>query len=211
MERANGARAICYIDAGAVEKDRSDYPRFVEWDRAHGHSLIGKPYPGFPDENYANINNDRGQRDFLLSLQRPASAYAHRRASTASSSTSSMPTRDGRSATGWDISAATQLGYNRALADLAHRHGLSAALKNDLSQIPELVSWFDYAVNEQCLQYAECGNLALFVRAGKPVFQVEYGRPPSRFRPKANTIWNFNAIKKGADAQLTDLPYTPCR
>ena len=208
---ANGARAICYVDAGGIEKGRPDYRRFAEWDDAHGHSLIGKPYPGFPDESYANINNDRGQRDFLLDAQGARVRACARAGFDGVEFDVVNAYEDGRAVTGWSISATTQLEYNRALADLAHRHGLSAALKNDLGQIPRLVSWFDYAVNEQCFQYAECGNLALFVSAGKPVFQVEYSRPPSRFCPKATTTWNFNAIKKGGDARLTDLPYTPCR
>ena len=41
--------------------------------------------------------------------------------------------------------------YNRWLADQAHRRGLSVGLKNDLGQIPELLSQFDWAINEQCL------------------------------------------------------------
>ncbi|MGI8332739.1 endo alpha-1,4 polygalactosaminidase [Actinomadura scrupuli] len=208
---AGGARAICYVDAGGIEKGRPDYRRFVEWDDAHGHSLIGKPYPGFPDERYANINNDRGQRDFLLAAQGARVRACARAGFDGVEFDVVNAYEDGRAVTGWDISAATQLEYNRALAGLAHRHGLSVALKNDLSQIPQLVSSFDYAVNEQCFQYAECGNLALFISAGKPVFQVEYSRPPSRFCPQATATWHFNSIKKGGDARLTDQPYTPCR
>jgi hypothetical protein len=208
---AGGARAICYVDAGGIEKGRPDHRRYVEWDEAHGHSLIGRPYPGFPDENYANINNDRGQRDFLLGVQEDRVRACARAGFDGVEFDVVSAYEDGRAVTGWTISAATQLTYNRALADLAHRHGLSVALKNDLAQIPELVSWFDYAVNEQCFQYGECENLSLFVRAGKPVFQVEYGRPPARFCPQADTAWNFNAIWKGPGTDLGALPYTPCR
>lgn len=78
--------------------------------------------------------------------------------------------------------------------------------------IKPLVGSFDYAINEQCFQYSECDDLKEFVQAGKPVFQVEYNKAASSFCPKANSaVWNFNSIKKGADAELSDTPYTPCR
>jgi len=33
---------------------------------------------------------------------------------------------------------------------------------------------FDFAVNEQCNEYSECGGYAAFTSAGKPVFNAEY-------------------------------------
>ena len=33
---------------------------------------------------------------------------------------------------------------------------------------------FDFAVNEQCHQYQECGRYRDFIAAGKPVFNAEY-------------------------------------
>ena len=58
-----------------------------------------------------------------------------------------------------------------------------------------LLPYFDYAVNEQCLQYRECGKLAPFVAAGKPVFEVEYQLDPARFCGRANAL-NFNSLQK---------------
>ena len=92
--------------------------------------------------------------------------------------------------TGWHITARNQLVFDRALARIAHRNGLSVALKNDLGQVPKLEPRFDYAINEQCFQYHECTNnpapgYRAFTRAGKAVFQVEYQIPPSRFCGKA--------------------------
>src|SRR5581483_9099351 len=62
----------------------------------------------------------------------------------------------GRRVTGWRITYDTQLAYNLALAQMAHEDGLAVALKNDGGQIPDLVSSFDFAINEQCFQYHEC-------------------------------------------------------
>jgi len=47
-------------------------------------------------------------------------------------------------------------------------------LKNDLDQINDLVTYYDFAVNEQCFQYNECDTLQPFIAAGKPVFSAEY-------------------------------------
>ena len=75
---------------------------------------------------------------------------------------------------GFALSAADQLDYNRFLAREAHALGLTIALKNDLLQIPALVSSFDLAINEQCHVYQECQLLTPFVQAGKPVLNIEY-------------------------------------
>jgi hypothetical protein len=95
----------------------------------------------------------------------------------------------------------------RALANQAHRRGLSAFLKNDLGQVKALVPYFDAALNEQCFQYSECGRLRPFVEAGKPVVGVEYGLAVGEFCPRANAL-NFNFLKKKLSL---DAWRVPCR
>ncbi|MFI6324441.1 endo alpha-1,4 polygalactosaminidase [Nonomuraea sp. NPDC050556] len=212
---ANGGHAICYVDAGGIENFRPDYQEAVDWDNAHNHQLIGKPYPGFENEFYANINNNVGQRDFMLSRIEKRVALCDQLGFDAVEFDVVNTYEDGQATTGWNISAATQLVYNKALAAIAHDHGMSVALKNDLSQISDLVSFFDFAINEQCIQYSECGDYSQFTSAGKAVFQVEYtmngnsdtagGRCAT-----ANTL-NFNSIHKNKDATLFSQPYRPCR
>jgi len=51
---------------------------------------------------------------------------------------------------------------------------LAIGLKNDLAQIPQLVQWFDFAVNEQCHQFEECDELDPFISANKAVLNIEY-------------------------------------
>lgn len=208
---ARGARAICYVDAGSIETFRPDYRRYVRWDRAHGRSLIGKPFSArFPDELWANINNDRGQRRFLLRMIDARVAKCARAGFDGVEFDVVNAWEEGRRVTGWRIGYRTQLVFNRALARIAHRHGLSAGLKNDLPQIPDLVSSFEFAINESCFRYRECDNLLRFVESGKPVFQVEYGRPLASFCPAANAD-GFNSILKARDLSLRGEPYTPCR
>jgi len=76
--------------------------------------------------------------------------------------------------TGFDFTDDDQLAFNRWLAEGAHERGLGVALKNDLGQIPDLVAWFDFAVNEECFQFDECDLLAPFVDAGKAVLAIDY-------------------------------------
>ena len=109
-------------------------------------------------------------------------------------------------ASGFPLTYQDQLVYNRMLADLAHQAGLSVGLKNDLDQVTDLVNTFDFAVNEQCNQYSECGMLTPFIQAGKPVFQVEYKLTTASFCP-ADLLAKFSGIKK----QLAlDASITPC-
>ena len=77
-------------------------------------------------------------------------------------------------ASGFTLSFEDQLAYNRQIANEAHRRGLAVGLKNDLDQIPGLVAYFDFAVNEQCFEYAECDALSAFIDAGKAVLNAEY-------------------------------------
>jgi len=76
--------------------------------------------------------------------------------------------------TGFKITAADQLAYNRMLARMAHGRGLLVGLKNDTDQARALVPNFDFAVVEQCFRYTECGRYSPFVAAGKVVLAIEY-------------------------------------
>ncbi|MEA2440978.1 MAG: hypothetical protein QOH76_2402, partial [Thermoleophilaceae bacterium] len=100
---------------------------------------------------------------------------------------------------GFPLKAADQLRFNRYLARAAHARGLAAGLKNDLGQVPKLARSFDFAVNEQCFQYAECGVLNRhFVRRGKPVFHIEYQLKPRQFCPRSRKL-GFSSLYKRLD------------
>jgi hypothetical protein len=203
---AQGGHAICYIDAGGAETFRPDFPLYESFDASCGGCLFGRPVSGFRDEFWVNINNDQGQRDFLLGRM---SARLDRCVANGFDGVEMDVVDEFSNRTGLPISADTQLLYNTALANLAHAKGLTVALKNDVEQVPELAPYFDYAINEQCQQYDECGNYTTsFVDAGKAVFEVEYKLKATRFCPPANAE-NRNAIRKTYD--LFDVPWTPCR
>lgn len=157
--RADGRVVICYFSAGSFEDWRDDAGDFPE-------EAIGRQLDGWPDERWVDTTNS-GVRDVMatrldLAVTRgcdgvePDNVTAH------------------TNATGFGITANEQLDYNRWLADQAHERGLSVALKNDLEQIPELLDWFDFAVNEECMHWEECAANTPFVDAGKAVLHTEY-------------------------------------
>jgi len=107
---------------------------------------------------------------------------------------------------GLGLTANDQLEYNKYLAQQAHARGLSIGLKNDLDQVKALVSYFDWALNEQCNQYGECGTLTPFVQAGKAVFGVEYSGSVGSFCSNMNNqkfSWLLKSLSLGA-------PLTQC-
>lgn len=94
-----------------------------------------------------------------------------------------------------------QLVYNRMLADLAHDLGISIGLKNDVDQLDDLVDHFDWALNEQCFEYNECGGYEVFVERGKAVFGVEYEGSASIFCPVAKSM-QLSWLKKKLDLNV---------
>ena len=202
---AAGAHAVCYLDAGTDEPFRPDHGLYVSFDQSCGGCLFGKAVHGFTEEHWLDLNDTQGQRTFILG--RVAARLARCRA--AGFDAVEFDNVEGYSNdTGRPISEATQLLFNTALANMAHANGLTAALKNDLEQVPELLSYFDMVVNEQCQEFQECGALDPFVAAEKAVFQVEYSVAPTGFCPQANAAGR-SAAKKTVD--LFDTPWTPCR
>src|SRR5438067_1154653 len=63
---AQGGKGICYIDAGGAESFRPDYPAYNTFNTNCGGCLFGSPVGGFRNEFWLNINNDQGQRTFIL-------------------------------------------------------------------------------------------------------------------------------------------------
>jgi len=201
----NGGHVLCYVSAGTYEPFRPDAQDYVDFDQACGNCLIGKPVAGFRDEHWLDIRDDQGQRTFILSKL----AARVDRCKTDGFDAVEFDNVEGyANSSGFPLSDGDQLVFNTSVANLAHARGLTAALKNDLGQVTELVPYFDMAVNEQCQQFDECAALDPFIGAGKAVFQVEYEVQPSGFCAAANAA-NRSAIAKTVD--LFDRPWTSCR
>jgi hypothetical protein len=208
---AAGKRAICYVQAGTAERFRPDYEQFTAFDAACGGCLIGKPFSAvFPNEYWVNVSNDDGQIAFLLGVVEARVALCDAAGFDGVEFDVVDAYAQGAAVTGFAIAAETQLAYDQELANLAHRYGLTAALKNNLGQRTDLLPYFDYAVNEQCHEFDECGDYAAWIAAGKAVFAVEYRIGRRRFCGEANAA-GFGAIKKARSFSLFAKPWKPCR
>jgi len=106
--------------------------------------------------------------------------------------------------TGFPLTAADQLKYNRFLADTARKLGLGVALENDIRQSGEMAQAYDWAIfetdrddNSKCLYGTGCHGFDPFVKAKKAVMVVDYGGF-GRFCKIANRD-SFNGIRKHED------------
>jgi hypothetical protein len=157
--KAAGRRVVCYFSAGSAEDWRSDFAGFAAAD-------LGNPLDGWPGERWLDTRSASVRTVMSARLDLARAKGCDGVEPDNMDAYTNQP--------GFSLTADTQLDYNRFIADEAHRRGLAVGLKNDVDQLAALEPWFDFAVNEQCHQYDECGGYAVFTAKGKPVFNAEY-------------------------------------
>jgi hypothetical protein len=181
---ANGSGAICYISVGSWENWRPDKGRFPK-------RVLGRDYHGWPGEKWLDIRD----LDALAPIMGTRMDVCKQKGFDAVE----PDNMDGyQNRTGFKISYAQQLRYNKFLADAAHERGLAIAMKNDPDQVTDLVDHFDFAITEDCFDGKWCHMMSPFVDANKAVLAAEYtdtGARLSRFCPKAQSL-GFDAILK---------------
>lgn len=188
-ETKTGRKVVCYISAGSYEDWRPDAAQFPA-------SVLGANLDEWPGERWLDIRQYGGPLGQVMRARMDM-------CKTKGFDAIEFDNVDGyTNETGFPLTAAHQIAYNAWLANEAHARGLSVGLKNDIAQIPQLLPYFDWALNEQCWQYGECttgqnGDYGYdqFVGAGKAVFTVEYELGTSKFCAKSNAQ-NFNSLRK---------------
>jgi hypothetical protein len=189
---ASGRRAVCYLSAGTYEPNRPDSGTFSA-------DVLGGTVAGWPNERWLDIR----RLDVLGPIMEKRLDLCR-----AKGFDGVEPDNvDGYSnSTGFPLTAADQLAYNRFLVRAAHARGLSIGMKNDLGQAAELQPDYDWALNEECFQNGECDLLRPFAAAGKAVFNVEYALDTSAFCPQAQAL-GFMSMRKSLSL---DASRTPC-
>lgn len=177
---ALGRRAVCYFSAGSYEGWRPDAAQFPA-------AVLGRSN-GWPGERWLDIR----RIDLLAPIMRARLQLCADKGFDAVEADNV----DGyTNKTGFPLTAADQLAYNRWLAGEAHARGLAIGLKNDPDQAAILAVSFEFSVAEQCFQYKECAKLTPFVTAGKAVFDIEYKGAPAFFCAQAGAL-GLTALKK---------------
>jgi hypothetical protein len=186
-----GRKVICYVEVGAAEDFRPDYGQWPP-------GLLGRSN-GWPGERWLDI-----RRPQLLApvLTKRLDMCRDKGFDAVEPDLMDAYAND----TGFPITAADQLAFNRYVAELAHARGLSVALKNDVDQVPQLVDAFDFSIDEECYQYAECTGLTPFISAGKAVPHVEYTAATGAFCPVTARL-GFSSMRKN---KTLDVARWPC-
>jgi hypothetical protein len=186
--KANGRRVVCYFSAGTSENWRSDYSRFTAADK--GSSVSGWAGENWLDTRSANVREIMKSR-LDLAVSRGCDGVE-------------PDNVDGyTNKPGFPLTSATQLDYNRFLATEARNRGLAVALKNTVDLLSQLEPYFDFAVNEQCNEYNECGGYSVFTSKGKPVFNAEYA---SKWKTDATARASLCAVNRAANIRTLVLP-----
>lgn len=176
-----GRRVICYVSAGSHEPFRADARRFPR-------RVIGRRIAGFPDERWLDIR----RIDLLAPILRDRFEACRRKGFDAVE----PDNVDGYSnRSGFPLTAADQLAFNRWVAGTVRSMGMAVGLKNDPEQVRRLVGDFDFAVVEQCFEFRECRAYSPFVRRRKAVYLAEYRRRSARVCRRARRL-RFSLIFK---------------
>jgi Glycoside-hydrolase family GH114/Fibronectin type III domain len=190
-----GHKVICYVDVGSWEDFRTDQAKFPA-------SVRGADLDGFPDEKWLDIRK--------ISVLQPIIKARFTMCKNKGFDAVEPDNVDGyTNDTGFPLTGAEQLTFNKMVAQLAHSMGLGVALKNDGDQVVSLVKYFDFELDEQCYEYSECGLFVPFIHAKptpKAVFEVEYNEPTTAFCPVTKAL-GFSSMKKDLDL---DASRTAC-
>lgn len=176
-----GIFVMCYFSAGSYEEWRPDASQFSP-------EVLGRNMEGWPGEKWLDIR----RLDLLAPIMEARLDLADQKGCDGVDPDNVNGYENN---TGLPLTYEDQLLYNQYIASESHERGMVVGLKNDLEQIPDLVTYFDWIINESCFTYQECQLLQPFQDAGKPIFVIEYELAPADFCATANEM-GFNALHK---------------
>ena len=171
--RSKGIVVVCYFSAGTAENFRSDYSKFLSTDM--GNNVSGWAGEKWLDTRSANVRS--------IMQSRLDNAVAKGCNGVEPDNVDGYQNNPG-----FTLNQATQLDYLNFLATEAHSRNLNIGLKNAVDLVPattasgtKIVDLFDWALNEECYAYNECGNYTQFIAKNKGVFIVEYSGTDANF------------------------------
>lgn len=161
-----GHKIICYFSAGTLEYERPDTKAFLAIPE-----MVRDKMDEW-DEYYLDINDKR-----LLPLMAARLDLAQQKGCDAVEP-DNIDIYLSPKVQKWKkpVTVYDQRDYDIWLSTEARKRGLSIGLKNDIANAKYLLDYFDFAINEECYDFDECGlYLDTFIAANKAVFMAAYG------------------------------------
>jgi hypothetical protein len=188
---ALGDHVICYIDVGTAESWRVDFSELKA-------ALLGA-VKGWPGEYWISLApRYRGIVERVMLKRFEMCRNNHFDAVE--------PDNMDSSENGTTNTRAEQIDYDEWVAQEVHRLGMSVAQKNYEDESSTLEPYFDFVIEEQCYQYADCRDLAPYYRNHKAVLEVEYQTDMSKSRFARACKTGINS-QPGADMTGLDSVY----
>jgi hypothetical protein len=154
-----GTRVICYLSAGTLEPGRPDADAFPS-------EVLGEVW-----DEWGEVYLDIRRIDVLGPIMRARLDLCARKGFDGVEP-DNVDTFWAE--TGFPLTREHQLAFNRWLASAAHDRGLGIGLKNAPDLAADLVTDFDFAVTEDCLEDGWCAEMRPFLDAFKAVYDAEY-------------------------------------
>lgn len=186
--QAAGRRVICYFSAGSSEDWRDDFDKFAAAD-------MGNKLDEWEGERWLDIRS----QSVLSIMQARLDLAVSKGCDGVEPDNMDAAAND----SGFDLTGADQVDYNRRIANEAHRRGLTVALKNAGDWTSYLVAYFDLSLNEQCHEWDECDQLKAFLDAGKPIFNAEYEESEDLAAKRSQTLC---PVARGENIRTLILP-----
>eukprot|EP00752_Nemacystus_decipiens_P003873 g3562.t1 len=182
--KAKGRRIACYISVGTLEDWRDDVDAFPA-------EVVGDAVGDWEGEYYIDINNPVVKEIMEARVMKGVELGCD------AIEPDNMDTYYSEDC-GFKISMEDQIAYNTWFAEMVHGHGMKVGMKNAVELMDTTSALYDFAVNEECFTYDECGAYEEpFLAKGKPVFNVEYSKDYS-LCPLANEL-GMDTILKNYD------------
>lgn len=177
--KASNKQVICYFSAGSREDWRNDSSSFQSSD--YGQDLqgwAGEKWVNIKSENVKNIMKQRIQ----WAAEKGCSAVDPDNVDGFVSLPDTLPPRrlfltrhQQDNQDGFGYAQQDYADYVKFMAQEAASHNMAIGLKNAIDLIPSVIDVVQFAVNEQCHEFGECGKYKPFTDANKAVFNIEYG------------------------------------
>jgi len=163
-----GKKVICYFSGGTIESWRADIDEYMAVP-----GLVKNTYDRWADERWLDFRVE-GLKPLII--KRMNIAKNNKCDAIEIDNLDAYQIKEVKNV--WDdpVTDKDTVVFARWLAEQAHSIGLSVGLKNIAGLLPDLASYYDFAVNESCINYVnECGLYRDFVKSGKAVFGLTYG------------------------------------